>query len=179
MVLYQWHAELSATTFGMLHCFEVLFRNAIDRMLAEGQPQDPLHHTWLLHLGTLRPAAVKQVVVAVERCGMAGRPSRSEVVARLPFGFWAALFGRRYDRLWQTRLHRVFPHGDGRREEVGECIARIHELRNRIAHHDSLLDQDVAARVREMLALAGWIDPAAPAWLRRAADVEAVVTRRP
>ncbi len=38
-------------------------------------------------------------------------------------------------------------------------------FRNRVAHHDSLLGQDVAGRFHDMLAIAGWIDPAAEIWL--------------
>jgi hypothetical protein len=52
-------------------------------------------------------------------------------------------------------------------------------LRNRVAHHDCLLDQDVAGVVGEMLALAGAIDPSAREWLRAAADAEGVLARRP
>lgn len=58
-------------------------------------------------------------------------------------------------------------------------MRRIHRLRNRVAHHDCLLDQDVAVTVAEMLTLAEWIDSAAAAWLRDAADAEAVLARRP
>lgn len=176
--LYHWHAELSAATFAMLHGFEVLLRNAVDATLGDGQPEAPLNDTWLLDLDTLRPGALKQVVVALERLG-ANRPvTRGQVVAQLSLGFWVMLFGRRYDQLWQTRLHRALPAAAGRTEVV-DRIGRVHQLRNRIAHHDSLLDQDVSAHVADMLALAGWIDPAAPGWLRRVADVEAVLRRRP
>lgn len=176
--LYEWHVDLSAALFASLRGVEVVVRNAVDGVLGSGQPQTPLHETWLLDLGVLQPGALKQVVIAVERLGRR-EATRDEVVAMLPFGFWAAIFGRRYDRLWQTRLHRAFPHGVASRVQVAHAIGRIHRLRNRIAHHDSLLGFDVDGVVRDVATVAGWVDPAAAAWLRRVGRVEVVLARRP
>ncbi len=178
VALYEWHADMSSALFAAIRVFEVLLRNAIDRILGAGQPQAPLHQTWLFDLAVLQPIAVKQVVVAVERLGRR-EPTRSGVVAMLPFGFWASLFGRRYDPLWQTALHRSFPHTNGTREECGAAMREIHVVRNRIAHHDSLLDHDVGQVFTTMQSVAAWIDPVAARWLRRVARVEEVAARRP
>lgn len=67
LALYDWHAELAAACFGMVHHFEVLVRNAIDAVLGDGQPQDPIRDTWLMDFSVLQPDGVKQVIVAVER----------------------------------------------------------------------------------------------------------------
>jgi hypothetical protein len=55
----------------------------------------------------------------------------------------------------------------------------IQHFRNRVAHHDSLLDQDVQARLDDMLTIAGWIDPAARAWLAERADALEIVREMP
>jgi hypothetical protein len=39
VALYEWHAVLGMAAFGLIHHFEVLLRNAIDRTLGEGQAQ--------------------------------------------------------------------------------------------------------------------------------------------
>ena len=39
MALYEWHAEWHAASFGLIHHFEVLLRNAVDGVLGESQPQ--------------------------------------------------------------------------------------------------------------------------------------------
>jgi hypothetical protein len=44
-------------------------------------------------------------------------------------------------------------------------MRRIQRFRNRIAHHDSLLDQDVPTLLGDMLEIAGWVDPHARAWI--------------
>jgi hypothetical protein len=176
---YRWHVELSASVFALVHGLEVLVRNTVDGLLGAGQPQAPVGETWLFDFDLLQPWAIKQSVVAVERFGKDVAVTRSRVVAGLSFGFWAALFGRRYEDLWRSCLHRAFPHAVGGREGVGERMRRIHRLRNRIAHHDSLLGVDVEEVARDVAAVAGWVDPAAAAWLRRVGRVEAVLARRP
>ena len=89
--LYDWHAETAAASFGMLHHFEIIVRNAIDGVLGEGQPEDPIKDTWLMDFDTLQPDGVKQVIVAVERLDRGKGITRSRVIAGVSFGFWAGL----------------------------------------------------------------------------------------
>jgi len=163
--LYDWHAALASASFAAIHHFEVIVRNAIDEVLGEGQPQEPLRKTWLLDFETLQPGAVKQVIVAVERVG-SGKPiTRGRVVSGVPFGFWASLFTKHYEELWRQRLRRAFPHGTPERRDLAAPMERIRRLRNRVAHHDCLLAQDVGSVVRDMFGIVAWIDPSALAWL--------------
>lgn len=178
LALCAWQLEVASTSFALVQCFEVLVRNAVDRTLGAGQPQAPLRDTWLLDFDVLAPSAIKQVIVAVERLGGREPIARGRVVAHLSFGFWSGLFGGRYEVLWQQRLARAFPGARGRKDISGR-MASTRRFRNAIAHHDPLLDAGVADHVEDILTIAGWVDPAAPAWLRRVADVEGVLARRP
>ncbi len=58
-------------------------------------------------------------------------------------------------------------------------MRRVQRFRNRVAHHDSLLDQDAPARLEDMLAIAGWIDPAAQEWLAGRSDALAIAQQMP
>jgi hypothetical protein len=162
---YEWHAALSMASFGLIHHFEVLVRNAIDGTLGAGQPQAPIKETWLVDFDTLRPDGIRQVITAIDRLERRRDVTRGRVVAGLSFAFWADLFGRRYEDLWRQRLCAAFPHGALPRKALSIRMRRIRRFRNRIAHHDSLLDQDVPALVDDMLEIAGWVDPGARAWL--------------
>jgi hypothetical protein len=162
---YEWHAVLSMACFGLIHHFEVLVRNAIDETLGAGQPQAPIKETWLVDFDTLRPDGIRQVITAIDRLERRRNVTRGRVVAGLSFAFWADLFGRHYEDLWRRRLHEAFPHGSLPRTALTTRMRRIRQFRNRIAHHDSLLDQDVPALVDDMLEIAGWIDPDARGWL--------------
>jgi hypothetical protein len=51
--------------------------------------------------------------------------------------------------------------------------------RNRIAHHDSLLDQNLQHRLDEMLAVANAIDPACGEWLTAHTQLTVLLKQRP
>lgn len=163
--LYEWHAVLSMACFGLIHHFEVLLRNAIDIKLGDGQPQQPIKDTWLVDFDVLRPSGVKQVMIAIERLEQGDFVTRGRVVARLSFSFWAGLLGNRYEDLWRQVLRAAFPQGAVTRKDVGTRLRRVQRFRNRIAHHDSLLGQDVSGLLDDMLEIAGWIDRDARLWL--------------
>jgi hypothetical protein len=58
-------------------------------------------------------------------------------------------------------------------------MRRVQRFRNRVAHHDSLLDQDAPARLEDMVAITGWIDPAAQEWLTTRTDALAIGLQMP
>jgi hypothetical protein len=180
IVLYEWHAELSAASFRLIHHFEVLLRNAVDSALGGVQLQAPVKDTWLLDFDVLKPDGVKRVITAIERLEKGKAITRDRVVAALSFAFWAGLFGRRYEELWRHRLRLAFsPDGSLVRKDLSARMKLIQRFRNRVAHHDSLLRQDVPSRLDDMLAIAGWIDPAARIWLESRSDALAIAHARP
>jgi hypothetical protein len=71
-------------------------------------------------------------------------------VAGLSFAFWRALFDRKYDQVWVTRLHRAFPAGSGQRTEVAKLMSNLVPFRNRLAVEDGVVEAlaDVAADPR-------------------------------
>ncbi len=179
MALYEWHAELTIASFGLIHHFEVLLRNTVDGVLGVGQPQTPIRDTWLLDFEILQPDGIKQAIVAIERLEKGKLVTRGRVVAGVSFRFWAGLFGRRYEELWRHQLRAAFPHAALTRKDLSSRMRLIQRFRNRVAHHDSLLDQDAQARLEDMLTIAGWIEPAAKAWLTERTDAPAIVRRMP
>lgn len=165
--LYERHIALTVASFELIHRFEVLIRNAIDATLGLGQPDTPIKETWLLDLEVLNPYGINQVITAVSRLEKDKQATRGQVVAGLSFAFWAGLFGRKYEELWRQQLRSAFPHAALMRKDLSLRMRLLRRFRNRVAHHDSLLDQDVSARLEDMLEIAGWIDPAARNWLCR------------
>lgn len=163
----------------MVHHFEVLLRNAIDGVLGDGQPQDPIRDTWLMDFGILQPDGVKQVIVAVERLEKGKAVTRGRVIAGVSFGFWAGLFSNRYEEQRRHHIRRAFPHGSVVRKDLTERMRRLQRFRNRIAHHDCLLRQDIGQRVDDMLLIAGWIDPDAASWLRERSRVSTLLATKP
>jgi hypothetical protein len=178
LALYEWHGALAATCFGAMHHFEVLVRNAIDGELGREDPESPMTETWLLDFEILRVDGVKQVIVAAERLGKEHAITRSRIVAGLPFGFWSGLFGGRYEDLWRRRLRHAFPHAK-ERKDLSVPMEALRRFRNRLAHHDSILQQGVRERHGDMLRVAGFVDPAARTWIESSSGVAELLAQRP
>jgi hypothetical protein len=89
-----------------------------------------------------------------------------------------------FDGLWPD-LASGFPHAPDRQLGTIEGpLARLHVFRNRLAHHQRVWSHAPDERYEDLLALAGYIDPALPGWIaatsRSPADAQRqTVTVRP
>jgi hypothetical protein len=177
--LYLWQARIAGASLTTLAHFEVLLRNAVDRQLGAEGPETPVEDTWLFDPTTLSAQGIGRVREVLGRLEREGYPlERSRVLAGLPFSFWKGLFSRRYEELWRTRLRHAFP-GAGLRREILEPLTNLHLWRNRIAHHDSLLDQNLGQRLNEMIEVANAIDPACGTWLATHTEMTTLLEQRP
>jgi len=127
----------------------------------------------------LQPEGVKQVIVAVERLDRGKGITRSRVIAGVSFGFWAGLFSNHYEELWRQELRYAFPHGSIVRKDLTQPMRLLQRFRNRVAHHDCLLKQDIGQRADDMLKIAGWIDPDAQTWLSERSRIHALLATKP
>lgn len=63
--------------------------------------------------------------------------SDGQVIAQLPFSFWKRLFSERYEEtLWKRSLKKVFPNKTLSRAQIAKQIEKLHQARNRLAHHE-------------------------------------------
>jgi hypothetical protein len=65
------------------------------------------------------------------------------------------------------------------RKDLTEPMRLLQRFRNRVAHHDCLLAQPVTDRMSDMTRIAGWIDPAAQAWLDSQCRVPGLLAGKP
>lgn len=180
LALYVWNARISAAAFETLHHVEVLVRNSVDVQFAPVDPSARPEDAWLGNPSILIGPARDRVRATIDRVIRDGkRPTRGRVVAGLSFGFWRALFDKKYQQLWNTHLHRAFPAGSGDRSEVAALMSNLVPFRNRLAHHETIVRRPIAEHHEEMLALAGLVDVDARAWIRTVSRVESVLEARP
>lgn len=145
-------------------------------MDAAAAPRD----TWLEDPAILNDAARKRVRETIGRIMRERKtPTRGRVVAGLSFGFWRALFDKRYTGLWVSHLHHAFPAGSGDRSEVARLMSNLVPFRNRLAHHETIIGRPIGRHYEEMLELGGLIDPAARDWIDSISRVNAVLGDRP
>jgi len=65
------------------------------------------------------------------------------------------------------------------RKDLTEPMRLLQRFRNRVAHHDCLLGQNIERRADDMLEIAGWIDLDARAWLESHSQVHNLLAERP
>jgi hypothetical protein len=180
VALYVWNAQVSAACVETLHHVEVLLRNTIDAQFAPVIAAAAPAESWLEDPQILNADSRKRVGETIARVRKDGKkPTRGRVVAGLSFGFWRALFDRKYHQLWDTHLHRAFPHGSGNRSELASLMSRLVPFRNRVAHHETIIRRPITTHYDDMLELAGLIDTDARTWIESVTRVPAALEQRP
>jgi hypothetical protein len=103
---------------------EVALRNRVHSVMAEARHQGWFNDPGAL-LGKWQPEQLAKAIAYVRDTGREPTPGR--IVAALTFSFWTAMFGKEYETLWQTTLHRIArrPDGKGLRERPAEVNAAI------------------------------------------------------
>lgn len=179
--LYTWNASVSAAFWQPLGHLEVGLRNAMGSALQGRHRRSGGAGSWLDDADRLLDGRARtDIAVARRRVRKKGkRPSDDQTISELSFGFWRFLITRRHTVLWPD-LATAFPGApDRRRETVEEPVARLHELRNRIAHHQRIWNHDLAARYADVLLVAGYLDADLPEWIARECRVPALLRARP
>lgn len=157
LTLYVWDRDLAAGTMADLALLEVALRNAMSQQLAvaAGRPD------WYVAELGFDNRSLQNITNAWKKV-----PSRSRtpgrVVAQFSFGFWrdlleaggAAGYGPRetkadYEALWRGHMSNAFPGGRAiarsqnkpyTRASTLDVVKKIHALRNRVAHHEPLVN---------------------------------------
>ncbi len=179
--LYRWNAAVSAALWESIGHAEVVLRNATHdalsaRHAAKGRQgqwyDDPAHE--------LDHHARDDVANAIRRTRAGARPPAGKVVAELSFGFWRYLLAKRYTALLWPALRPAFPFLGGSDRRLLEApVAKVHRLRNRVAHHEPVIAEDLAAVHADILTTVGAVEPALRAWVGGDSRVLTLVALRP
>lgn len=190
MALYEWNAVISAALWESLSHLEVAFRNAIDRQMqaihtSKGRPShwifDDARELGRDAYGTGKHNYPYQdVATAIARVRRnKKRVTPGQVISEISFGFWHQLVSKRQVRLWPN-LVAAFPNSPNRSQAtVRDPVSRLRTIRNRIGHHHRIWSQDVRARYRDILTIAGYIDTQLATWIDGCSRVHATLEQRP
>jgi hypothetical protein len=181
IALYRWNAAVSAALWEPLGHLEVALRNGASTSLAARHARSRRPGSWLDDPGgELDPRVQGHIATARRRVRQKGkRLTDPQTISELGFGFWRYLVTKRHTHLWPD-LATAFAHApDRRRETVEEPLARLHDLRNRVAHHQRIWNRDLVARYDDLLRVAGYLDPGLPAWIADGCAVPGVLRARP
>lgn len=94
-----------------------------------------------------RPASISHLVRVRERQKHIA-VSEGKVIAELTFYFWKRLFSADYEQnLWRPTLKRVFPDKSLTRAKLAVQLEHIYQARNRLAHHEPVLNKRFAETI--------------------------------
>ncbi len=169
---YMWDLTLAASFVPTLHLLELTFRNAIYEggvqstaglNLSFGTP-----HCWLDTTPSLLMPREKLIVDEAKQRRGARRQTAGHLIAELSFGFWVRLCDAPYEHgrksgpsLWPG-VSRSFPGAPKQhrnRAAIRAEFGQLRDIRNRVAHHKPIWDQnpvELHERLRNGIA---WLNP--------------------
>jgi hypothetical protein len=196
--LYEWNSEISSALLHDLAHLEVGIRNAYDQALTKHsqfsphwtacaqQVFAPVMRQKRFYDPTLEKMVKKRVDVnrkprqALERAitDAGGIASSGKIVAQLMFGFWRYLSSAAHEvPLWRPYLHHAFPGTS--RGYIDGRMGDLHELRNRVAHHEPLLTWNIPKAHLRLTELATLVAPELGQHLAAHSRVDALLAARP
>lgn len=181
--LYRWNMELSAAFFVPLQICEVSVRNSI--VTAIERTYGP---NWPWEKGF--EISLRNPVIGYsprrDLLGLSRLPTSGKIVAELKFVFWERMFTKSHDAvIWNKQFKTVFPNTDPLktiqqlRAEGFDRLARIRDLRNRIAHHEPIFRRNVQEEYDRIRAVVAWTDETAADWLDKVETVTTMIGRKP
>lgn len=165
--LYRWNAAITAAFWEPIGHLEVALRNRLSAQLFARHRRLARELTWLDDPGRdLSGKGRDDIAAARARVRRKGKlASEGQTISELSFGFWRFLVAKKRTSLWPD-LASAFPFApDRRRETIEAPIARLHDFRNRLAHHQRIWNCSPVARYEDLMVVAGYIDADLPAWI--------------
>jgi hypothetical protein len=179
--LYLWNARVGEAFHTPIQAVEVGLRNRIDNALTQEFTPNWWECANLYQLldeerkGDLSTVLRRIRNRELELC-------TDQIVAGLSFGFWVGLLHGQYNApIWSRHLRTSFPHlpaGRGRKSLFKEA-GLVATLRNRIWHHEPLIDRDISQDFATVMGLLEWICPAKMAWIKPHCRVPQILREKP
>ena len=105
-------------------------------------------------------------------------PLPGETIAEIMFGFWTYLLADAHEKsIWVPFLHKAFPSGTDR-NRLNDSLASLRDFRNRVAHHENILNRSDSER-RRIVYIVRLLSAAALAHLQSNSEVAAILAKRP
>jgi hypothetical protein len=162
---YERNTRLSEALYTPLQGLEVCLRNALSLELAAtlGASWHDNAHGMFQHPLT---EMIEQAKLSLDRESKTVTLGR--MVAELNFGFWVSLLAPRYENnLWRPSLRKAFAHRPRgtERKDVLKAVNALRRLRNRVAHHEPILQRNLKEDHELILRIIGWTCPETAMWI--------------
>ncbi len=163
ILLHERNTIISEGLYGILQVLEVSIRNSIHRVLTT----DMGRSDWYDHvlLKRTEKESIQEAKDSICRRTKISTPGR--IVAELTFGFWVRLISPKYEKLlWVKHIYKSFPNlHKPNRILVFDRVDKIRNLRNRIAHHERVVNRNINQDYQEILETLNWVCPVTATWV--------------
>ena len=183
--LYVWNGQLCSAYLEALSWVEIGLRNATAEQMCELRRHVDLDADWLdptteWFTPWFPPGSIHKIKQARKRAQRGDQPLASgRVIAELTFGFWVQLYSRNYEAsLWTPALRHAFPAKMARSTTHGRLLELL-GLRNRVAHHEPIFEQDHVENLERIVETLSWLDPSYANAVEPELRIQALVNQRP
>jgi hypothetical protein len=176
--IYMWNTALSESLYGPLQGIEITLRNKIDEHLTAAFGA----HWYDNPKIGIQFAQQRQINDAKSSLQFQHKPlDHTRMVAELTFGFWVGLLGTRYENLWRAHLRKIFVNISTPlvRKDAHKALNEIRYLRNRIAHHESILHRPLPDEHALILTVIRWCCAVTADWVAHHSRFDDVYRLRP
>jgi hypothetical protein len=180
LALHDWNTEVSAAFMVPLAHVIIGVRNRFYDSIATRNGKNWLTTaTWLQRFERNTVSNITGYISGRSATtGVIGPIVPGAIVAELPLHFWVALTSTRYDKsIWRSSLASVFPREA--RPPIHDALDRIRTLRNRIAHHEHLLNRDLRQDAERIDRILTMVSPSLAHRTRTMSTVIDVLDRKP
>lgn len=183
IALYAWNSQVSAALFEVFGHVEVVLRNAIHEHMTSWSKANGFGENWLLNqhglLDSRSELTVRKVMSRLVRSRV--EPSADRLIVELNLGFWRFLLTSNHQStLWAKVLRRAFPNNPPHQaNRLFARVGRVHLLRNRIAHHEPLVQRRVDLAAVDSYLVIGAVCRETEEWVRKMSRVESILRTRP
>jgi hypothetical protein len=175
LILYERNTALSEGLYGVIQPLEIALRNSIHNIMRSAHANNEWYDK--ITLGTKEREAVDEAKKTIFRA--VGMVTSGRVIAELTFGFWLRLLAPNYEKsLWVPHLYKCFPYlTRPDRRKVFDRFFAIKELRNKVAHHESIYYRDLGKDYASVLDALGWICPVTATWIHATTSFQHILNR--
>lgn len=163
---YEMNNIVSESLFGAIRGLEVALRNGYHVALtAAARGREDWYNHFFTELGKWEQDSINRVRETIKKRRIKEDPAR--MISLLGMGFWCGLTSKTYDAsLWVPYLHKAFAHNKIGRRDAFDRLEKIRDVRNRVAHHESILHLNLAQEYKDVLETIGWLCPVTVEWVK-------------
>lgn len=175
--LYLYNARLAKSLLFPLSAVEVTLRNAVDKTLVKRYGND-WHKPGKFRDTILSEGGQLALDKAFER---APNPGRGQIIATLTFDFWSNIFREEYNAVWRSGIGIAFPNipASHNRNDIQRRVKKVNKLRNRVAHHEPILGENISDILSLLYEIIGYCSPEVLAWVKHHTTVNSVLRTYP